>query len=58
LFSVVRRLPNRAGVGSPHRGQRAGVGQSPREETAECCEAVRVSDALWGFDWRGVVPKR
>ncbi len=58
LFSVVRRLPNRADAGRPHRGRRAGVGQSPREETAECCEAVRVSDALWGFDRRGVVAKR
>lgn len=58
VFSVVRRLPNREDAGRPHRWQRAGVGQSPREETAECCEAVRVSGALWGFDRRGLVSKR
>lgn len=30
----------------------AGVGQASMEETAECSEAVRESDALWGFERR------
>lgn len=49
VFSVVRRLPDREDVSIHRQGQRAGVGQSPREETAECCEAFRECDVLWGF---------
>ena len=58
LFSVVRRLLDREDVSIHRQGQRVGVGQSPREETAECCEAFRESDVLWGFDWRELGSKR
>jgi hypothetical protein len=38
-------------TGGRDRACRAGVVQASREETAECCEAVRGDDkGLWGFE--------
>jgi Resolvase, N terminal domain len=51
LLRVVRCLPVRAGL-SVHDGtQWAGVGQTPREETAGCTEAVERATNLWRFEY-------
>lgn len=49
VFRVVRYLPLRRKVPSTNSSLRAGVGQAPREETAECATGAREGDEAMGI---------